>query len=90
VIQRDHIGTWKDGRTIQNELNKWLSQYVTETDDPDPLTRSRRPLRMARVVVHEGSAESSWFDVTLLVRPHIRHMGANFTLTLASRLDKRG
>ncbi|MDR1310353.1 MAG: type VI secretion system contractile sheath large subunit [Burkholderiaceae bacterium] len=90
VIQRDHIGTWKDGRTIQNELNKWLSQYVTETDDPDPLTRSRRPLRMARVVVHEGSTESSWFDVTLLVRPHIRHMGANFTLTLASRLDKRG
>jgi type VI secretion system protein ImpC len=89
VIQRDNAGMWKDKNSIQAELNKWISQYITAMDDPDPVTRSRRPLRMAQIIVHDGDADSEWFNISLLIRPHIRHMGANFTLTLASRLDKK-
>ncbi|MFH1020041.1 MAG: type VI secretion system contractile sheath large subunit, partial [Pseudomonadota bacterium] len=53
VIQRENIGTWKERNDLERELNKWISQYVTEMDNPDPTTRSKRPLRMAQIEVHD-------------------------------------
>jgi type VI secretion system protein ImpC len=86
IIQRDNVGLWKDKNTLQRELNAWISRYVTSMDDPDPATRIRRPLRRAEIIVHDS--DNDWYNITLMVQPHIRHMGASFVLTLASRLDK--
>ena len=56
VIQRENIGTWKERGDPKIKLNKWVSQYVTEMDNPEPTVRSRRPLRMASVSVGDGMA----------------------------------
>lgn len=88
VIQRENIGTWKERNDLDRELNKWISQYVTEMDDPDPATRSRRPLRMAQVTVNDVPGEPGWYSVGLLARPHFKYMGASFTLSLVGKLDK--
>ncbi|MEG1610194.1 MAG: type VI secretion system contractile sheath large subunit [Bilophila sp.] len=88
VIQRENIGTWKERNDLDRELNKWISQYVTEMDDPDPTTRSRRPLRLARVTVSDVAGEPGWYSVGLLARPHFKYMGASFTLSLVGKLDK--
>jgi type VI secretion system protein ImpC len=87
IIQRDNVGLWKDKNILQRELNAWISRYVTSMDDPDPATRVRRPLRRVEIIVHDS--DNDWYNITLMVQPHIRHMGASFVLTLASRLDKR-
>jgi type VI secretion system protein ImpC len=58
-------------------------------DTPDALTRSRRPLRMARVEVAESAAQSGWYAVTILARPHFKFMGVSFTLSLEGRLEKQ-
>ena len=43
VIQRENIGTWKEQGDLEDELNKWVSQYVTEMDNPDrPSARAAR------------------------------------------------
>ncbi|MDR1124755.1 MAG: type VI secretion system contractile sheath large subunit, partial [Deltaproteobacteria bacterium] len=88
VLQRENIGTWKERGDLENELNKWLSQYVTEMDNPDPVTRSKRPLRMARVEVSDVAGNPGWYSVTIKARPHFKYMGANFTLSLLGKLDK--
>lgn len=88
VIQRENIGTWKEREDLERELNVWLSQYVTEMDSPDPSTRSKRPLRMARVDVNDVAGNPGWYSVSIKARPHFKYMGANFTLSLVGKLDK--
>ncbi|MFO7875008.1 MAG: type VI secretion system contractile sheath large subunit [Desulfovermiculus sp.] len=88
VIQRENIGTWKERQDLDRELNKWISQYVTEMDNPDPSTRSRRPLRMAQISVQDVAGDPGWYAVSLKARPHFKYMGASFTLSLVGKLDK--
>jgi type VI secretion system protein ImpC len=88
VIQRENIGSWKERGDLERELNVWLSQYVTEMDNPDPATRSKRPLRMAKIEVHDVEGDPGWYSVSIKAKPHFKYMGANFTLSLVGKLDK--
>jgi len=88
VIQRENIGTWKERGDLERELNTWISQYVTDMDNPGPEARSRRPLRQAQVTVEDVEGEPGWYRVGLKVRPHFKYMGAFFTLSLVGKLDK--
>ncbi|MDR1935674.1 MAG: type VI secretion system contractile sheath large subunit [Candidatus Accumulibacter sp.] len=88
VLQRENVGVWKTRLVLEAELNKWINQYVTEMDNPDPSTRSRRPLRMAAVHVEDMPNNPSWYRITILARPHFKFMGANFTLSLTGKLDR--
>ncbi len=88
VIQRENIGTWKEKQDLDRELNKWISQYVTEMDSPDPVTRSKRPLRLASIQVNDVEGEPGWYSVGIMARPHFKYMGASFTLSLVGKLDK--
>jgi type VI secretion system protein ImpC len=88
VIQREHIGTWKERSDLELELNNWIRQYVSDMDNPMPGVRSRRPLRQAEIFVEEVPGEPGWYRVSLKVRPHFKYMGAYFTLSLVGKLDK--
>jgi type VI secretion system protein ImpC len=88
VLQRENLGTWKTRQVMEAELNKWLNQYVSEMDNPDPITRSRRPLRSAELFITERPDNPTWFIVTIKARPHFKFMGANFTLSLTGKLDR--
>jgi len=88
VIQRENIGTWKERLDLENELNKWVSQYVTEMDNPGPEVRSRRPLRMCKIEVHDVEGDPGWYSVSIKMRPHFKYMGAFFTLSLVGKLEK--
>ncbi len=89
VIQRENIGTWKEKDDLERELNKWITQYVANMDNPAPEVRSRRPLRQAEVTVEDVEGEPGWYRVGLKVRPHFKYMGAFFTLSLVGKLDKK-
>ncbi len=88
VIQREHVGTWKERGDLEQELNGWIRQYVSDMDNPMPGVRSRRPLRQAEIAVEEVPGEAGWYRVSLQVRPHFKYMGAYFTLSLVGKLDK--
>ncbi|MCV5208653.1 type VI secretion system contractile sheath large subunit, partial [Escherichia coli] len=57
-------------------------------ENPPADVRSRKPLRAARVEVMDVEGEPGWYQVALSVRPHFKFMGANFELSLVSRLDR--
>ena len=88
VLQRENIGSWKERRELERELNNWLSQYVSDQEDPAPGVRSSRPLRKADVKVSEVPGEPGWYRSVIRVQPHIKFMGANFELSLVGKLDK--
>lgn len=88
VIQRENIGSWKDRGTLEDELNKWISQYVSDQENPSAGVRSRRPLRKANIEVSDVAGEPGWYRVSMQVQPHFKYMGASFTLSLVGKLDK--
>ena len=88
VLQREHIGSWKERTDLERELNTWIRQYVADQENPSSDTRSRRPLRAARIAVEDVEGDPGWYRVQLSVRPHFKYMGAYFTLSLVGKLDK--
>ncbi len=88
VLQREQIGSWKERSDLQKELNNWISQYVIGMDNPPQSERSRRPLRKASIVVEDLPGNPGWYKVDMKVVPHLKYMGAFFTLSLVGKLDK--
>lgn len=88
VIQREYVGSWKGSLELERELNTWLGQYVTTMSNPDELTRGRRPFRYAHIQVEDALAEVGWYRVKIVLCPHTRYMGMNFTIALTGKLDK--
>ena len=88
VIQRENIGTWKERGELEDELNNWIKQYVSDQENPGPGVRSRRPLRKAKIEVSDVAGEPGWYRVGMKLQPHFKYMGASFTLSLVGKLDK--
>ena len=53
LIQRENIGTTKDRRLLELELNTWVRGLVTEMTDPGDELQASHPLRDAKVVVED-------------------------------------
>ena len=87
VLQRENLGTWKTSTELQDELNNWIRAYVSDQENPSPDVRSRRPLRKARIEVEDVEGEPGWYRARISVQPHFKYMGADFTLSLNSRLE---
>ena len=88
VLQRENIGSWKNRAELQDELNNWMRQYVSDQENPSADVRSRRPLRKASIEVSDVEGEPGWYKVNMSVQPHFKYMGADFVLSLSGRLDK--
>lgn len=87
VIQRENLGAWMDRSRIERELNTWIRQYVADMEAASPAVRARRPLRQAKIEVFEVEGETGWYRCNLWLRPHFKHVGAEFSLSLVSKLD---
>lgn len=48
ILQRENIGTTKDRRLLELELNNWLRSLVTEMTDPGDDLQASHPLRDGR------------------------------------------
>jgi len=88
IMQREHIGSWKNRREIDHALNNWLRQYVSDMDNPAPGVRSRRPLRRAEIKVREVEGKGDWYLTKVQITPHVKYMGSAFTLSETGKLEK--
>ncbi len=88
VMQRENLGAWRNRLDIDKQLNKWLSQYVSDMDNPAPGVRARRPLRHAEVIVREVEGKQDWFVTQIGITPHLKFMGNSFQLTETSKMEK--
>jgi type VI secretion system ImpC/EvpB family protein len=88
VLQREEIGRHLERSDLERELNDWLRHYVSDMDNPAAAIRGKRPLRQAQVKVEEVPGQAGWYRAHLLLRPHLKYMGASFTLSLVGKLER--
>ncbi|WP_345980439.1 type VI secretion system contractile sheath large subunit [Sulfurimonas sp. HSL3-2] len=88
VLQREHIGSWREREDLERELNKWAKQYVANQENPSAEIRSKRPFKAIKIDVEDIEKDPGWYKVKIALRPHFKYMGANFELSLVGKLDK--
>ncbi|WP_254067835.1 type VI secretion system contractile sheath large subunit [Burkholderia sp. L27(2015)] len=88
LIQRENIGTTKDRRLLELELNKWIRGLVTEMKDPSDVLQASHPLREARVAVDDIADNPGFFRITLFIVPHFQVEGMDVELSLVSRMPR--
>lgn len=88
VLQREHIGSWRERADLERELNKWAKQYVANQENPSAEIRSKRPFKDIAIMVEDIAEDPGWYKVKISLRPHFKYMGASFELSLVGKLDK--
>ena len=88
VMQRENLGSWRNRRDLDQQLNKWLLKYVSDMDNPAAGVRARRPLRRAEIKVREVEGKPDWFVTQIQITPHLKFMGSSFVLTENSKMEK--
>ncbi|WP_058972551.1 type VI secretion system contractile sheath large subunit [Type-D symbiont of Plautia stali] len=88
LIQRENIGTTKDRRLLELELNTWVRGLVTEMTDPGDELQASHPLRDAKVVVEDIEDNPGFFRVRLFAVPHFQVEGMDVNLSLVSQMPK--
>lgn len=88
VLQREHIGSWRERADLERELNKWAKQYVANQENPSAEIRSKKPFKEIVIVVEDVENDPGWYRVRISLRPHFKYMGASFELSLIGKLDK--
>ncbi|NMP29888.1 type VI secretion system contractile sheath large subunit [Rahnella sp. SAP-1] len=88
LIQRENIGTTKDRRHLELELNTWIRSLVTEMTDPGDDLQASHPLRDARVTVEDIEDNPGFFRVKLYAVPHFQVEGMDVNLSLVSQMPK--
>ncbi|MDT4816870.1 type VI secretion protein, EvpB/VC_A0108 family [compost metagenome] len=88
LIQRENIGTTKDRRLLELELNKWVGGLVTEMTDPSDDLQASHPLRDAKVTVEDIEDNPGFFRVKLYAVPHFQVEGMDVNLSLVSQMPK--
>lgn len=88
LIQRENIGTTKDRRLLELELNKWIGGLVTEMTDPGDDLQASHPLREAKVTVEDIEDNPGFFRVKLYAVPHFQVEGMDVNLSLVSQMPK--
>jgi type VI secretion system protein ImpC len=88
LIQRENIGTTKDRRVLELELNKWIGGLVTEMTDPSDDLQASHPLREAKVIVEDIDDNPGFFRVKLYAVPHFQVEGMDVNLSLVSQMPK--
>ncbi|KOC87281.1 type VI secretion system contractile sheath large subunit [Winslowiella iniecta] len=88
MLQRENIGTTKDRRLLELELNNWINTLVTEMTDPSDDLQASHPLREARVTVEDIEDNPGFFRVKLYAVPHFQVEGLDVNLSLVSQMPK--
>jgi len=88
VIQRENIGTTKDRRLLEQELNKWVTGLVTKMTDPSDALQASHPLSDAKVTVEDIEDNPGFFRVKLYAVPHFQVEGMDVNLSLVSQMPK--
>ncbi len=88
LIQRENIGTTKDRRLLELELNSWIKGLVTEMKDPGDELQASHPLRDAKVTVEDIEDNPGFFRIKLFIIPHFQVEGMDIGLSLVSQMPK--
>ena len=86
AMLRDKIGSFATASSVEEYLNRWVSQYVTSDDTASQETKSQYPLREASVEVGEVPGRPGVFRAVSFIRPHFQLDELSVSLRLVAEL----
>jgi len=86
VIMRDKIGSFATQGEIDAYLNGWISRYVVLSDTASSYTKSRYPLREARVDIVPIPGKVGGYKAVMYLRPHFYLNELTVSLRLVTEL----
>jgi type VI secretion system protein ImpC len=88
VIMRDKIGSFTNLSEIDAYLNKWISRYVILNDEASNYTKSRYPLREAKIDVISVPGKVGAYKAVMYLRPHFYLNELTVSLRLVTELPQ--
>jgi type VI secretion system protein ImpC len=85
-MMRDKIGSFATRKSIEDYLQDWIRQYVTEDTEASQLTKSKFPLREARIEVSEITGKPGAYKAVAFLKPHFQLDELTVSLRLVSEL----
>jgi type VI secretion system protein ImpC len=86
AIVRDKIGSFASAQSLNDFLNRWISQYVLLDDNANQEQKAQFPLREAAIQVSEVPGKPGWYRAVAFLRPHFQLDGLSISLRLVSNL----
>ena len=83
---RDNIGSTANGEYVKNQIDRWISGYVTAIVNPDDLTLRYYPFKAYSLEIAEIPGKVGWFHCNLSILPHIQFEGMDVDLRVDARL----
>jgi len=88
AMMRDKVGSFTSRGEIQDFLNRWIHNYVTEDDNASFATKAQYPLRDARVDVTEVPGKPGVYKAVAFLRPHFQLDELTISMRLVAELPK--
>ena len=85
-IMRDNIGSTAHAQYIHNQIDSWVSRYVTALVNPDDLTLRYYPFKAYSLKVEEVPGRLGWYKCDLSILPHVQFEGMDVDLRIDARL----
>ncbi|RKH10780.1 type VI secretion system contractile sheath large subunit [Corallococcus sp. CA053C] len=86
AIMRDNIGSTANAQYVQQQIERWISGYVTTLVNPDDLTLRYYPFKAYSLTVADVPGKAGWLHCNLSILPHIQFEGMNVDLRVDARL----
>ena len=85
-MMRDKIGSFMSREEAENFLNRWINNYVLDSDVASQNAKASRPLREARVDVAEIPGKPGAYRAVAFLRPHFQLDELSVSLRLVADL----
>ena len=90
VMARDWIGSFKEAADVENELNRWIKNYVNASETSGQETRAKYPLREAKVVVQEIPGQPGSYNAIAWMRPWLQFEELTTSMRMVASIPKTG
>ena len=90
VIGRDKIGSFMEVEDCQAWLDRWIHNYVSADPKPSQDSKSRYPLREAKVEVKEVPGQPGVYNAVAWLRPWLQLEELTTSLRMVARIPKMG
>lgn len=87
-MMRDKIGSFAAASSVEDFLNRWLTQYVLLDDNASQEAKAQYPLREASVTVSEVPGRPGVYRAVSFLRPHFQLDELSVSLRLVAELPQ--
>ncbi len=86
AMMRDKVGSFMSREEAEKFLNRWISNYILDSDTATQNAKASRPLREARIDVAEIPGKPGCYKAVAFLRPHFQLDELSVSLRLVAEL----